>query len=78
MSSFYSWSLKTKEQLARKRIIEKREKKRRQDLLKVHNVFLHISLVLNLLLYANKNTCLKIFQLKTAQTGLRRFLEIIN
>ena len=37
MSSFSSWPIKTKEQRARKRIMEKREKKRRQDLLKARN-----------------------------------------
>ena len=34
MSSFYNWPIKTKEQRARKRVMQKRENKRRQDLLK--------------------------------------------
>ena len=68
MSSFSSWPIKTKEQRARKRVMQKREKKRRQDLLKARN--------LPFQKYVQFFKCLVqwlLSQLKTAQTGLRRF-----
>ena len=73
MSSFSSWPIKTKEQRARKRVMQKREKKRRQDLLKARN--------LPFQKYVQFFKCLVqwlLSQLKTAQTGLRRFLKIIS
>ena len=73
MSSFSSWPIKTKEQRARKRVMQKHEKKRRQDLLKARN--------LPFQKYVQFFKCLVqwlLSQLKTAQTGLRRFLKIIN
>ena len=38
MSSFSNWPIRTKEQRARKRVMQKREKKRREDLLKSRNL----------------------------------------